>query len=104
VSLEFVVAGAHRDRRQVRIFSLARFHEQRYDAVGRRRSKDDVGRFFEDGVEIENRAERFAHLVERGQNVCLALQRLEHLVALRRRGNLIFRMQHGRHHVAGGDQ
>ena len=34
--------------------------------------------------EIEHRAERLTHLVQRAQDVCLALQRFENFVALRR--------------------
>ena len=65
------------------LFRIARLSEQRYDTIRRRRSENDVGRLFKDGVEIEHRAERFAHLVKRAENVCLALQGLKHFVALR---------------------
>ena len=50
VCLELVIASAYGDGRQVRIFGAVSFGQEGDDAVRRSRSKNNVGRFFEDSV------------------------------------------------------
>src|SRR5437868_11679797 len=90
---ELVVARTHRDWRKVGILT-AFFSEQRNDTIRRCRSENDVSGFLEDGVQIENRAERLAHLIKRAQDVCFALQRLQDFVSLRRCCYFLFRTKH----------
>ena len=56
----------HSERRAVFV------RKKRNDAVGRRAAKDKIGRFFKDLLKIKNGAERFAHLEEQIENLCLS--------------------------------
>ena len=111
-----LVADAHSDDREVcvRVGLLLRLvAEQRDDAVGRGRAEDDLARLREDGVEVEDRAERVRHLVEQGENARLAAQLFQLRVhgvgegALGRGGDggaLLIRAERGADHVVGRDE
>ena len=51
------------------------------DAIRWSRAKNYVGCHLEDSIEIESGSERFAHLVNFAEDVRLALQRFQNLVA-----------------------
>ena len=85
--------------------------KQRDDAVGRRRAEDDLARLLEDGVEVEDRAERLRHLVEQREYVRLAAQLFEFGVlrgggggALDRGGRRPARTERGADDIVGRDQ
>jgi len=72
---------------------------QRDYAIGRRRPKDDVRRFLENLIEIESRAQRFAHLIKLVQDVRFALQCFQNFVARHSCGFSL--AQDRREHVSG---
>ena len=83
--LELFIARARGNREQLRfvrvLFSHDAVREQRHDAIGRSRSKDDVGRHLEDLIQIESCAQRLTHLVNLAEDVCFSLQRFQDFVA-----------------------
>jgi hypothetical protein len=75
-----LVADAHGDDDEVFLavaVLVALVTQKRHDAVGRRRAEDDLARLLEDGVEVEDRAERLRHLVEQREDARLAAQLLQ---------------------------
>ena len=85
--LQFFIARARRNREQLGVvgvlFSDDAVRKQRHDAIGGRRSENDVGRHLKNAIEIKTGAKRFAHLVDLAEDVRLALQRFKYSVATR---------------------
>ncbi len=89
VSFQLFITRASGNRKEFCLIGVLfvdnAFGEQGDHAIRRSGTKDDVGSFFENLVEVKSRAQRFAHFVKLAEDVRLALQRLEHFVARRAR-------------------
>src|SRR5688572_4779442 len=77
---ELLVAGFDPDRNEIvrkdhSIITLV--GKKRDDAIGRSAAKDKIGRAFEYFLEVENRAEGFAHLVEKLEDLRLPSEVLD---------------------------
>ena len=85
IRFQLFIAGARGNRKKFSVvgilFSYHSFRQQRDHSIGRCRAKDDVRCFLKNLVQIEPRAERFAHLVKFAEDICFSLQRFENFVA-----------------------
>jgi len=85
VRFQFFISGPGSYRRQLHFVRIIRVHpvsKQGDHPICWCGPEDNIGCLCENGGEIKTGAECLAHLIERRENVCLALQRLEHLVLL----------------------
>ena len=99
---QFFVAGARGHRMKLNILRItgnALISQQRHYAICRSSTEDNVCSFRKDCIQIKDRAERLAHFVKLGKDVCLSLQRFQHSVA--RGAGVSLGAQHRRHDVIG---
>ena len=82
--VQALIASAHSDGIQLHIFRIlfpGALCQERHHSVRRSGSENNVSRFGKDGFKIEDRAQRFTHLVKRSKDVCFSLECFENLVS-----------------------